>query len=210
MRRIQDLAVSARSGAMSPTALGAVADELDQLQGELGDLANTQHLGRSLFGGFGSAAVSNAGGSWQYVGDSGSVDRRLGPNLTLGVNVLGSTVFGFAAGPGQDVFSSIGRLSAAVRAGNGAGIDAAQGELAVHAQTISQQLGVVGARTNRVEAAQQAAQDSTLNLQTVRSGVEDADIAETILRLNQAQTGYQAALGAAAKANMPSLAEFLR
>ncbi len=42
-----------------------------------------------------------------------------------------------------------------------------------------------------------------------RSQVEDIDFAATMLRL-RAAIGYQAALGAIAKADMPSLASFLR
>lgn len=208
LRRVQELAISARSGALSPTSREAIAREMDQMKDQLGDLANTEHLGRSLFGGFGDKAVTKTGGTYTWAGTPGEVKRQLGPEVSLSVNLTADDVFGFSSG--RDVFSIITDLTAAVRADNGAGIDAAQGDLAVRARGVSQNLGVVGAVTNRVEASLRSADDATATLQTVRSSIEDADIAYTILKLNQAQTGYQAALGAAARANVPSLAEFLR
>lgn len=208
LRRVQELAISARSGALSPTAREAIALEMDQMKEQLGDLANTQHLGRSLFGGFGDKAVTSSGGTYTWAGTAGAVTRQLGPEVSLSVNLTGDDVFGFSAG--RDVFSVISDLTAAVRSNNGPAMDAAQGDLAARADGVRQNLGVVGARTNRVEASLRSADDATITLQTVRSSIEDADIAQTILRLNQAQTGYQAALGAAARANVPSLAEFLR
>ncbi len=42
------------------------------------------------------------------------------------------------------------------------------------------------------------------------SGIEDIDLAETILELNMQQVAYRGALGAAAKVLQPTLMEFLR
>src|SRR5581483_8164585 len=52
LQRARQLALSAGNGASSDSAREAIASELDSLKDELGSLANTTYLGRSVFGGF--------------------------------------------------------------------------------------------------------------------------------------------------------------
>lgn len=213
MRRAKELAVQAQSGALSGESRTAIADELDQLRTELRDLGNTQHLGRSLFGGFGAKALTtSSSGAITYAGDAGQVSRQVSPTITLAVNVTGAAggddLFGF--GSGQDVFSTLGSLSTAVRNGDGASVQALQGTLQARQGDILRGLAKVGTSTNRVDTAKDAGNVALEDLASRRSQLEDVDIAKAVLEMNSAQAGYTAALGAASRANLPSLAEFLR
>ena len=52
--------------------------------------------------------------------------------------------------------------------------------------------------------------DIVLGLETVRSEIEDANLAEALTRLTQRQIAYEASLGAAAAISELSLLDFLR
>jgi flagellar hook-associated protein 3 FlgL len=211
MTRVKQLAVSAQSGALTTQSRDAIAAEIDQLRDQLKDLGNSTQLGRSVFGGFQPAALSeDAAGVVTFVGDSGQVRRQVSPTVTLSVNVSASSVFGFTAGAGQDVFSQLTALSAATRSGNDAGVAAAQSTLETRHSDILSNLAQIGATTSRVDSSQAAGSMALQDLASRRSAVEDIDLADGVLRLNSAQAGYTAALGAASRANLPSLADFLR
>lgn len=210
MSRVKQLAVSAQSGALTTQSREAIASEIDQLRDQLKDLGNTTQLGRSIFGGFQPAALAqDAAGNITFVGDAGQVKRQVSPTVTLDVNVSGSSVFGFTAGAGQDVFSQLSALSAATRSGNNAAVSAAQTTLEARHDDILKNLAQVGATTNRVESSQSTGSLAVQDLASRRSAVEDVDLADAVMRLSSAQAGYTAALGAASRANLPSLADFL-
>lgn len=209
MVRVKELAVSAQNGSLPQSSRDAVADELDQLRAQLRDLGNTSHLGRPLFGGFGETALETADdGTVSFAGDDGQVQRQVSPTVVLPVNVDGRALFGFDSG--DDVFSTLDSLSKAVRSGDQDAAAVQQARLADHEDAIGRGLSFVGATANRVDAAYEMGAVSLDSLAERRSELEEVDLAEAVLQLNQAQAGYQAALGAAAKANLPTLADFLK
>jgi flagellar hook-associated protein 3 FlgL len=211
MIRVKQLAVSASSGSQTATSRAAIADEVEQLRNELRDLGNSTHLGRSLFGGFASSALAtDSAGVVSYTGDGGSVQRQVSPTVTVAVNVDAKDVFGFGAGAGQDVFSQLTDLANAARSGSTAALATAQGVLEARHADVLKGLSVIGAVTNRVEVAQASGSAALQDLAGRRSQLEDVDLADAVMKLSSAQAGYTAALGAASRANLPSLADFLR
>ena len=211
LQRVRALAVSATNGSLSAAARVAVSEELLALRDELGGLANSAYAGQALFGGHAGTAVSRApDGAWTFTGDGGSVQRRVGQGTVVEVNMDGRAAFGFDQGPDADVFSVVERLATAARTGDTATLQSAQDDLAVRTTAVLGTLSTVGARTNAVESARSRGQQFVDRITAERSNLEDVDLAEAILKLSAAQTGYQAALGAVAKANLPSLADFLR
>lgn len=211
MARVKQLAVSANSGALTSTSRAGIADEIDQLRGELRDMANTTVLGRSLFAGFGAEAVTTGPtGAIAWAGDDGKVQRQVSPTITLQVNVSGKDVLGFNAPSGQDLFSALSTLSTAVRAGDTATVSSMQDVLQSRHDDILKGLGTVGTTTNRVDAALTDGSTALTDLASRRSDLEDVDLADAVVKLNAAQAGYTAALGAASRANLPSLADFLK
>lgn len=213
LTRVRELAGSSINGGLSPSNREAIADEVKQLRNQLRDLGQTQYLGRPLFGGFGGEAgkalesVGDEPVSW--VGDSEPVRRQVSPTVLVQVNVDGAALFGFD-GSGTDVFATLDALGEAVRSNDTATTSQLQVRLGQHADAIGSGLARVGATSNRVDAVVSAGSASLVDLAARRSGLEEIDIAEAILKLNAAQAGYQAALGATAKSNLPSLADFLK
>lgn len=211
MARVKQLGVSASNGGLTQDSREAIAQEVEQLRNELRDLGNTTHMGRSLFGGFQPTALTtDAAGNVTYSGDAGQVMRQVSPTITLPVNVSAKDLFGFTAGAGQDLFSQLTDLANAARSGSTAALATAQTTLEVRHGDILKGLSKIGAATNRVETAQTSGSTAIQDLASQRSEVEDVDLADAAMRLSSAQAGYTAALGAASRANLPSLADFLR
>ncbi|MET3962567.1 flagellar hook-associated protein 3 FlgL [Marmoricola sp. OAE513] len=205
--RARDLALQgANSGSIGPTAREALAAEVDQIRGGLIDTANSNYLGRPVFGGVtsGAKAYDPTG---TYVGTPGAVNRTVSEGSTIRVDVDGQQAFGPT---GDSVFDHLDALSTALRAGDQAGIKASITALAADRDRITTTQTDVGTRQIRVEAAIQAASDSELKLSTSLSNVENADLPKVIVDLQMQQVAYQASLAATAKVLQPSLLDFLR
>jgi flagellar hook-associated protein 3 FlgL len=68
----------------------------------------------------------------------------------------------------------------------------------------------VGAKTNRLEAAQDRQSLLQVNLQDLRSKVEDTDITTAISKFSISETVYNASLQVGSKAIQPSLLDYLK
>jgi flagellar hook-associated protein 3 FlgL len=209
LQKVRTLAVNGINGSLGQSSRDALAQEVDALRDHLVDLANTKIGSRGLFSGFGDTAVAKDSTGWTYQGDQGQVNRQIGPSMKVQVNLPGDTVFGFDAGAGNDVFSTLDKLSADLRSGNVAGMQADQTTLDDRFTGVTRALGTLGALEKRVDDQLTLGSDSVDEIKRQRSELSDVDIAEAALKLQQAQTGYQAALSAASRSNLPSLADFL-
>lgn len=211
-RRARDLILQgASAGSSSPQVRQILAIEVEQIQEALLALANTQHLGRPLFGGTTDrpAAYSKdpVTGVVGFVGEPGSqVVRRVGDGLAVPVNTLGPDAF--EAG-GTSLFTVLGDAVAALRdpaADPAVALDA----LDAVSRKMMTALADVGTRYGRVESAMRAVTNSTLDMQAALSEVENVDIAKAIVDLQMQEVAYQSALGATARVIQPSLLDFLR
>lgn len=191
---------------MGPAAREALAAEVDQIRAGLIDTANTNYLGRPVFGGVtpGPAAYDATGA---FVGTPGAVNRTINDGTTIRVDAEGTTAFGPT---GNSVFDHLDALSVALRAGDQAGISASISALDADRDRITTTQTEVGSRQLRVEKAIQAAADDELRLRTSLSAVENADLPKVIVDLQLQQTAYQASLAATARVMQPSLLDFLR
>ena len=205
--RARDLALQGANDAGSgPTAREALAVEVDQIRAGLVNTANSDYLGRPVFGGVtaGPAAYDASGA---YVGTPGAVNRTVGEGTTVRVDVDGPAAFGPT---GNSVFDHLTALSTALRANDQVGIRSALDALETDRDRITTTQADVGSRQNRVEIAAQAASDGELRLRNSLSEVENADLPKTIVDLQMQQVAYQASLGATSKVIQPSLLDFLR
>ncbi len=208
IQRARELAVRGATY-VGPQEREAIALEIGHLRDDIVALANSQHQGRGLFSGFNSGdAVQKVAGTWSYTGDAGQINRRVGENEVVTINVTGDVAFGFAAG--NDVFTVLDDLETALYADDTAGVEGGIAGLDTSLETVLGGLGIVGARTNQIEAA---AGRTANDIQTIRgqlSTLEDVDLAEAVMELELQQTAYEAALAAFSRSAQTSLLDFLR
>jgi flagellar hook-associated protein 3 FlgL len=208
--RAKATVAGARGSVVPPAAREAAARELEGLRdGILGDI-NTTVRGTALFAGAEAQATPYAlvGGVWTYQGDQTNVAVDIGPNRSVTTALDGQAIVQGA--DATDLLTAVDTLIAAVRAGDQAGMDAGMQALdrafdrAVRAQS------QVGADLHGVEEEQQELSALTLASRTRLSRDEDANLAQAITEMNQAEAAYRAALGAVGTAGRLSLMDYLR
>ena len=190
----------------NPAAREALAAEIEQLRESLIDGANATYLGRPIFGGIvnGSAAYDASG---SFVGVSGNVQRTIGKDVKVAVNIDGPDVFGPA---GASLFDTLTTLADSVRAGTTATTQTELTSLDTAMNRMTSALADVGTRTNRLDRAAQSAKDAVLELTSSLSEIENVDLARATMDLKMQEVAYQAALASTARLVQPSLADFLR
>ncbi|MEA2500790.1 MAG: flagellar hook-associated protein 3 FlgL [Actinomycetota bacterium] len=209
LQRARDLAVQAGSS-LGASPSNAIATEILSIRDQLVAVANSQQQGRGLFSGFaGGAAVTQVGGVWTYTGDGGAVQRRVGEQNLVTVNVTADQVLGFSAGAGQDSVTMLENLATQVSAGNATGVSASIAGVDVALGRVNQGLAQIGSAGNRIDAALALNLNNAETIKSQLSSVQDVDLAEATMNLQTQQVAYQAALGALSKVLGPSLLDFI-
>jgi flagellar hook-associated protein 3 FlgL len=221
--RVRELTLQGmNTGSNGPEAREALATEVDQLRASLISDANQTYLGRPLFGGTTKMSVSyvdtqttlpdgTVTSMAAYVGNGGplpadqQVSRTVGANSSVRVDLSGPEAFGPST---ADLFATLTNISAHLR-GDTTQLGSDLTTLNAQGKNLQDKLSDVGARMNRVTSAKQAADDRGLTLTNSLAEIESIDLPETIMKLEMANVGYQAALGATAKVIQPSLMDFL-
>ncbi|HKG50530.1 MAG TPA: flagellar hook-associated protein FlgL, partial [Actinomycetales bacterium] len=151
LQRVRDLTVqAANTGTLDVNARQAMAAEITTLRDGLTGLANTTYLGRPVFGGTTAGGRAFDPTTYAYVGDSGTVTRRVDDRTQVSVGSDGAAVFGSGA---SSVFAFLDTLAADVVSNPSAlalDLTALDGRMG----TVLNALTDVGVRTNQVEQAQ--------------------------------------------------------
>lgn len=211
VQRAKTLTLQAANGSLSADERTAIAEEMDTLRQGLIGMANTTYMNRPIFGGTasngtGTTIAYDANGNYQ--GDNGQVMRNVAPGVQVAVNVNGPQLFGSGA---TGLFNVLGQISQDLRSNNPAALTQTDiGNLDSAMTQLQNTHAVVGARYDRVQSMKTLADNTSVNLKSGLSEVEDADLPKAITDLQLQQVSYQAALAATAKVIQPSLVDFLR
>lgn len=202
------LAEKGASDTISADERRALAAEVDQLLQEAISTGNTRLTDRYIFAGFQTTTqpftlVPGPPDQVIYNGDSGQIRREIEPGETVTVNVTGDTAF-------PAVFQQLIGLRDDLLANDRAAVQARIPQLQTAQQGVLDVQATVGARQGHLSGASERLEGMKLMLTDLLSRVEDADMAETIVRLTEQETVYQAVLQASASAIPPSLWSFLQ
>lgn len=212
--RARDLVVQGSStGVMNPAAREALAAEIDGIKSALLDQANTKYLGRSIFAGTSGEESAFDPTNYAFSGVPGAtVERRTSDAVTIQVDTDGSSVFGSNTldpdDPNYSVFALMDDIANTLRSGG----DPQQALVQIdtrHAQ-ITTQMASVGARTNQIERAVTTASSTAATLKNDVAGIENIDLAQTIMDLKLQEVAYTASLNASARVLQPTLLDYLR
>ncbi|TFE29027.1 flagellar hook-associated protein FlgL [Cohnella luojiensis] len=218
-KRLKELAVQGSNGTNPQVALDNIASEMKQLKGQLVDIANSQFKGKYVFNGQFTDKVTYdpAVNPATVITDNGNLDYAINTGIQLTVNLTGNNVFGYpptgvAAPKNEDdnLFHVIDQMVANLTIGNNAGVSGQLPALETRISKVLTQQAEVGARVNRVELMEQRLKDLNLNLETLQSKTEDADMEDLIIKSKVNESVYQASLSVGAKIIAPSLVDFLR
>lgn len=201
------------AGATSDEARTAYAAELDQLIEQAVQLANTRFRNDYIFAGTAVdtppfTLTRDADGrviDATYVGNSDQAVIPLSESTIVAPGTTGMTNAAMAAFIDQLV-----ALRDALRAGDNAGIMSARENLIASEDVFVDALAEQGAVQMRIEVNQNLQKDRAQNVEQLVSAETDDDLATTIVRLNQSQVAYQAALQSAANIMRLSLLDYIK
>lgn len=209
VQRARELAVQASTGTVSAADRVTMALEIDQIIGHVAQLANSTFGGAYLFSGHQSNApaylvTGNPPTAITYQGDAGLRTRRISEQDSVPVNLPGSDAFG-------TLFDDLLALRDDL---NGSAPPAA---ITAHITTIDagverliESRAKLGARANRFEAAESVSELRNVDLEKLRSEIEEVDITQTIVEFKAGQNTLEAALGAIGRTGSMTLLDFLR
>lgn len=223
--RVTELAALA-DGTKSPDDLKLYATEVGQLLEQATTLVNSRYNGEYLFAGTRSdqepfQVQKNAEGRitdvlYQGNTDAPAVEVAEGMAVSVlvpGENSSGTGSRGLVSDPrsGADFFRHLIRFQNNLLEGD---VDAIltqdRAALAKDEENIIFQMSTNAATQSRLESAKSIATSRVAALGNLISREGNADLAETLVQLNQTQTAYQAALQSGASVMQLSLLNYLR
>lgn len=209
--RAKELAVMGANATNSQSELDKIANEVDQLLSEMVVIGNTTLAGRYIFGGHETMSqpftqVTLPAPAVTYNGDAGSISYEIEKGVTASVNLNGNTVFQGTT----DVFQVLIDLSAHLRAGDYAAVSGDTSLVDDALGAITDALAIVGSKINRMEFIRDRHEQDKLSLTEILSNIEDADLAEVVMKLKSEENVYQSALMTGSMTIQKSLIDFLR
>ena len=214
LQRVRELAVQGANGTLATDDRNAVKNEVDQLSHQLHMMANTQVGSRYIFSGTATDkalqkwnAVSETWEAQDPTGNDQEVEFEIGSNLSLPISVNGQELFGDTT---KGIFATLSKLSTALENGDSTGISDLLEDIDSNVNSVIAVRSELGARTNRMTALREQLDYMSTNLQENLSGIEDADIAKTIVDFKSQENVYKAALSVGAQIIQPSLVDFMR
>ena len=215
LQRAQELTIQASNGDESATDLSATADEIDQLADAMKQEANAQYNGQYIFSGTatGTAPYSTPTGD-VFQGNTGSIQRTIGPNSNLQVNVDISGLLGSGSGAADGkLLDTLRTVAADMRSGNSTGVaDLSSnqlGNLQNSLNSLEQLQANVGAVQNRLSMASTRIQGLQNSDTAALSNGEDVNMAQAMTTFSNQQAAFTAALRAGANIVQSSLMDFL-
>lgn len=212
-------------GLKSPDQLKTYATEVNSLIKQAVQSANAQNQGNYLFGGTKTdqppfAMTLDADGNVTAVTYQGNasvsaVDVASGTSVAAtvpGVNASGEGARGLITDPraGADLFNHLISLAGHLRAGDAAAIASTdKPAIASDENNIIYNLSQNGTTQSQLGALSSSASSRSTALDQGVSKETDADLAETLVRLNETQTAYQATLKSAGTIMNQTLLDFL-
>jgi flagellar hook-associated protein 3 FlgL len=201
------------TGAIGPDAARAYASEVDQLIEHTLQLTNSKFRNDYLFAGTAVdaapfEATRDASGkvtSVAYVGNNARSAIQLSANASITPGTSGSTNVGLG-----DFLTQLIALRDALTANNPVAVTTAQTGLIAGEDLLVSSLAEHGGIQMRIEASRSQLLDRADNLESLVSAEADLDLPTAIVRLNQSQTAYQAALSSAANIMRLSLLDYIQ
>jgi len=214
LQRARELAVRGLNGSLGADERRMVAQEVRQLGNEMMALANSQDgNGDYMYAGSrvqGAPFSDNGSGTFSYAGDQVQRQIQIGAGRQIAVGDSGLDVFmkvPSTAGGYEDVFSTLNTLATDLEA-NTPQLDSLA-QLDNGMEHLLQVRASVGARLNSIDNQEEINSFLEVQLASVRSNVEDLDIAEAYSRLTQETLVLQSAQAAYSRVAGLSLFNYL-
>ena len=213
-QRLNTLAVQGASDSYGPTDKLSISYEVNQLLEQIVNYANNRMESTYIFSGTNSDVAPyivsrNADGEITEVktaGSAGDITTVMGENIKMKVNINGQDLFE----SGENLFDIAIKFRDSLSANDGNQVRTQLGRLQSATEKIINIQSVIGARVNRLDAADSRATDDNVTFSEFLSNTEDIDAAEAIMDYQQELLTMQSSLQAGSRLLYPKLSDFLK
>jgi flagellar hook-associated protein 3 FlgL len=184
----------------------ALGTEMDGLLSQATDLSNSSKGGQYLFSGYKvtTKAFDVTGSTVTYNGDTGLMQRSLGPGQSVQMNIRGDQAI-------QPLLEALVAARDALKNNLPADMSTALDTLQTALDTLDSQRTSNGARLREVQSTSDYLVQTQTEAKSLLSKNEDANMAESIALLQNQQTTYQAVLEVSQRAvSAMSLFDYLK
>ncbi len=210
LERAKVLAVNGGMDTLPVESRQALADEAKQLLGEAVQVGNATFGDKFIFAGFKtkSPAFTQAGLTVtpnNPLDGAEALNREISAGVRLSINVTGQAL------TDTKVFDALSNLANSLASGNA--LETGTTRLQEIDDSINAILSLrseIGAKANRVSAAQDALTGAEVNVNKLLESAEDVDVTKAIVDLTVAETSRQTALAVGARIIPKTLVDFLR
>ena len=206
------LGTEGANGTLSLSDQQALASQVQAIQQQMVQLANTSYQGNYIFAGTATTTQpftldSTQASGVTYNGNTGVNSAQIANGRSIQTNVPGSQIF---LGSGGNVFQALQQLSTALNNGDTTAIGTATTALGTALNYVSQQREFYGSATQDLTSNQAFLQQEQVNLQSQDTTLVGADMAQAASDLSQETTAHDAALAALAQVIPISLLNYLK
>jgi flagellar hook-associated protein 3 FlgL len=213
LSRAKELGIAGANSATGEEARTAIAPEMQHLLEQMVEVLNGQSFGGALFAGFQTDsqepfALDNETGVVTYSGNSGAMQREIGPGVVVTANLDGARLDDWS-NP-NNMLSALWQTTQDLK---NLDYEAVSTGLANLDRAIDQVLTLrseIGSRERRLDQAEARMQESFVHVSAMLEQAQGVDMAKAILELSSAETTYRAALQVGARIIPPTLVDFLR
>lgn len=216
LQRARALAVQANSDTVNAEGRAAIKVEIEAILEDLIGVANsTDTRGQPLFGGTsGDAAYTvQEDGSVAWTGGGDVAAIPIGDGEAIAATTSGARAFGGITGSSgtTDMFQILSAFAAALEPdGAEGGVGTAMSDLDAALDHLGATRASVGARAFRLDLEAERLDEVEITREAARTGIEDADTAESIAQLQKTLTILQATQASFSKLTSLSLFDYLR
>jgi len=204
IQRARELTIYASTDSLTSEDRQQIASEVKELRDELVDISRTQ-LGDSYIFSGQQTEEEPFDDSLTYQWNNDKISRRLNENVEMDINLTGAEVF-------QDEITALNQLYTNLDSG-------ADGETIANnnldnmddaIKNFTKRRSEVGGKLKRIDNLKNRLEANEIHLKQLKSGNEDADLAEVITNLKMEENVYRASLASGARIMQQSLVDFIR
>ena len=208
LQRVRELTVQGLNGTNDATSRDSIVQEINQLNDELGQLANSDMGGKYIFAGTDTKTPPYDTSQKTFTNNNHEqIKWQIGKSNSIAVNVNGTDVFNYNGG----IFQVLNNIATGLGNPNGASSNNNYlNQLDDQMNNILEVRSNLGARINRAQLSSSRLDDMETSTTRLLSDDEDADIAQVITNLQSQENVHRAALSVGARIIQPSLVDFLK
>jgi len=206
LTRANELAVQGATGTLSTSDRAALAEEVLIMKDSVASLSNSKYRNRYVFSGFQTNNEAFDAG-FNYQGDSGEINVLIDRGSSMSLNIPGDSVFGDGA---TSIMGMLDQLYNDLISGNTAGVQGSVDSIDNALDSVANVRAELGVKLRYLDDQRLNLDNRDYNIQTLLSGTEDADIADTITEISKTELALESLRAVGAEAMSKSLMDFIR